>query len=122
MTTPDKTRPEASTLPGELAEIFSRSAHAEAVFGQPVVQKGCSVVPVARAKWGLGGGRRLSGSRPGEGGGRLRVDPIGVVILRGRKARFQPIRPRRQRIEIGLALGVGLLLGLLFQSREPDRI
>jgi hypothetical protein len=109
---------EPASVPGEIAEIFGRTAHPDTVFGQPIVQDGIAVLPVARARWGLGGGRRMSGGKPAEGGGgRLRIDPIGVVVLRGHRAKFQPIRSGRPRAAIGLALATGFLLARVLHAR-----
>ncbi len=99
----------------QLGETFARSARVETIFGQPVVQDSCSVVPVARARWGFGGGQKASGEGSGQGGGGgLRVDPMGIVVLRGGDAEFRPIR----RISPLVVLGIGIAAGLLISRRR----
>jgi uncharacterized spore protein YtfJ len=79
-----------------LAKRVGLSARASAVFGDPVEQKRVTVIPVAKARWGVGGG---SGGRPGEegsgGGGGSIVTPIGFIEVREGEARFVRIRDLR---------------------------
>jgi uncharacterized spore protein YtfJ len=90
-----------------LADRVGAAATAGAVFGQPVEREGVTVIPVARAIWGFGGG---SGGEPtqqgsGGGGGGL-VTPVGCIEVRESGAEFKPIRDPRL-----LAAGVGLAVG-----------
>ena len=39
-----------------LAERLGASASASSVFGEPVERDGVTVIPVARVRWGVGGG------------------------------------------------------------------
>lgn len=106
----------AISIPGELGEIFLRSARVDAVFGAPVTEGGITVVPVARARWGVGGGSGRRSARTGEpregggGGGGMRVDPVGFVVLRGEDAEFRPIRAEPK---WGLLLGLAALAFVL---------
>jgi uncharacterized spore protein YtfJ len=105
----------AATLAGELGEIMGRAARVDTVFGDPVTQDGLTVVPVARARWGFGGGRRLGGdgeARGGMGGGGgMRVDPVGIVVIRGDDAEFRPIKVEpRWGLLLGLA-AIGFVIG-----------
>lgn len=113
--TPDQSiSDDGRAIAQQLGETFGRSARVETIFGQPVVQDGCAVVPVARARWGFGGGRRVLGGSSGQGGGGgLRVDPVGIVVLRGGDAQFRPIR----RISPLVVLGIGIAVGLLISRR-----
>jgi len=89
-----------------LADRLGSSAHSTAVFGEPVERDGVTVIPVAKARWGFGGGggRPLAqsgeppGGRPagreGEGtggGGGVAVAPVGFIEIRGDGARFRRI-------------------------------
>jgi hypothetical protein len=91
-----------------LAEKVGATARASAVFGDAVEREGVTVIPVARAKWGFGGG---SGGREGEqgtgGGGGTSVSPVGYIELRAGEARFRRITGRSQLVAIGLAAGAG---------------
>ena len=96
-----------------LADKLGSSAHSAAVFGQPVERDGVTVIPVAKARWGFGGGggRPLvqpgetpppPGAEPGErhggrqgegtrGGGGVAVAPVGFIEVRADGARFRRI-------------------------------
>lgn len=90
---------EAADFMQRLGERVGLSARASAVFGDPVVRDGVTVIPVAKTTWGFGGG---SGSGSGEagnigsgGGGGGIVSPIGFIEVGEREARFVPIRDLR---------------------------
>jgi len=91
-----------------LAERVGAAAQASAVFGQPVERGGLTVIPVARATWGFGGG---SGEKAAErglgGGGGTSVVPIGYIEVRDMGAEFKPIRSPRVLMAAG-ALAAGL--------------
>ena len=82
-------------LTERLAERIGATARASAVFGEAVEDQGVTVIPVARARWGFGGG---SGARDGEqgggGGGGTSVSPVGYIELRAGEARFRRIHNR----------------------------
>jgi uncharacterized spore protein YtfJ len=72
------------------------------VFGAPIDRDGVTVIPVARARWGMGGGfapkhplDRGPGGEPsfGGGGGTI-VKPVGFIELRQGQARFRAIPDR----------------------------
>lgn len=70
-----------------LAERLGATAGASAVFGAPVEQDGVTVVPVARARWGVGGGSgrgkgKKGGDERGAGlGGGVDASPVGFIEL-----------------------------------------
>jgi uncharacterized spore protein YtfJ len=108
-----------AAIAGEIGEIFGRAARVETVFGQPVTQDGLTVVPVARARWGFGGGR---GFRPGEqgerregmgGGGGMKVDPVGIVVIRGDDAEFRPIKAEPRWGLLAGLVALGFVIGRL---------
>jgi hypothetical protein len=79
----------------QLAARVGATARASAVFGEPVEGQGVTVIPVARARWGFGGG---SGGRDGEegsgGGGGTSVSPVGYIELRDGEAQYRGIHDR----------------------------
>jgi uncharacterized spore protein YtfJ len=97
-----------------LAERVGATARASAVFGDAVEREGVTVIPVARAKWGFGGG---SGGREGEegsgGGGGTSVSPIGYIELRAGGARFRRINSSLK-IVVALVAAVACGLSALF--------
>jgi hypothetical protein len=81
------------------------------VFGSPVERDGVTVIPVAKARWGMGGG---SGAKSREarplgsaGGGGAIVKPMGFLELAGGRTRFRPI------LDPGLVAGTAIATGLL---------
>jgi uncharacterized spore protein YtfJ len=108
-----------------LAERVGATARATAVFGDAVEREGVTVIPVARAKWGFGGG---SGGREGEegagGGGGTSVSPGGYIELRAGEARFRRITGRSQIVAVGLAAvagGLSTAIGLRLARKARSR-
>ena len=106
---------ERSELVNELLErigqTVGRRAQASAVFGEPVQREDVTVIPVAKARWGMGGG---SGAKSREarplgsaGGGGAIVKPMGFLELAGGRTRFRPI------LDPGLVAGTAIATGLL---------
>jgi uncharacterized spore protein YtfJ len=101
---------------GSLGDRLGRAARAAAVFGEPVERDGVTVIPVARARWGMGGG---SGKRPkgvGGGGGAV-VSPMGFIEIRAGAARFKPIVSLKVVFSFLVAV-VALVLGAWKLRRE----
>ena len=107
---------------GRLAERVGAQANVRAVFGEPIERDGLVVVPVAKVRWGFGGGAgrgplpgvdpaigtnaggmdsaeaELEGSSSGGGsgqggGGGVTADPIGWLEISDGGAEFKPIVP-----------------------------
>ena len=85
---------------GTMAEKLGAVAKASTVFGEPVERDGITVIPVAKARWGFGGGagqRKDSGDGGSQedgagGGGGVYVTPVGFIEIKNHEARFRPIR------------------------------
>ncbi len=85
---------------GTMAEKLGAVARASTVFGEPVERDGITVIPVAKARWGFGGGagQRSETGDDGEheegagGGGGVQVTPVGFIEMRNNEAYFRPIR------------------------------
>lgn len=80
-----------------LAKQVGARAGVTVVFGDPIDRGDLTVVPVARVRWGFGGGAgnsgeatNVTGSGSGGGGGVL-ADPIGYVEIGPGGAAFRPI-------------------------------
>lgn len=100
-----------------MAERVGAKASVRAVFGDPIEKDGITVIPVARVRWGFGGGagrgpiavgpgtpdvgtegatqdltidEGISGSGTGGGGG-VTADPIGYIEIGPDGATFHPI-------------------------------
>ncbi|HLH11369.1 MAG TPA: spore germination protein GerW family protein [Methylovirgula sp.] len=96
---------EARAIARQVGETFGRAARVETVFGEPIREQGCTIVPVARARWGFGGASKEAGGSQAGGGG-VRVDPVGIIVLRGGEAEFRPIGRGTLAFLIGLAVGL----------------
>ena len=85
---------------GTMAEKLGAVARAATVFGEPVERDGITVIPVAKARWGFGGGagkRKDEGSDGKQedgagGGGGVQVTPVGFIEIKNHAANFRPIR------------------------------
>ena len=100
-----------------MAERVGGKASVRAVFGDPIERDGITVIPVAKVRWGFGGGAgrgpiamgpgiegrtvpevsltedmRQSGAGSGGGGG-VTADPIGYLEIGPDGASFRPITP-----------------------------
>jgi uncharacterized spore protein YtfJ len=102
-------RPQA-LLMDRLAEKLGGSAKAATIYGAPVEHDGVTVIPVAKAMYGFGGG---SGNRSGEegsgGGGGVMIKPVGYIEMKQGSSRFYPIRDPLMMIP-AIALGGILIL------------
>jgi len=101
--TMDEVRQAVSRAPADrllerLAELVGARAGVQAVFGEPIRHDDRTVIPVARVRWGFGGGGGsadgpTSGPASGSGGGGgVAADPIGYVEIGPEGAAFRPIR------------------------------
>jgi hypothetical protein len=65
----DETRRAAGQTPADrllerLAVLLGAKAGVEAVFGEPIMRERLTVIPVARVRWGFGGGQAAPRDRP----------------------------------------------------------
>lgn len=82
-----------------MAERVGGNARAEAVYGAAVERDGVTVIPVAKVRWGFGGGDGTSAGGAGAaqaaggsgGGGGVTVSPLGYIELSGGESRFRRI-------------------------------
>jgi len=85
---------------GTIAEKLGAVARAATVFGEPVERDGITVIPVAKARWGFGGGAGFRKDDDGAGkqedgaggGGGVQVTPVGFIEIKNDAANFRPIR------------------------------
>lgn len=120
----------SNILPASLLERFADklgvTARAATVFGEAVERDGVTVIPVAKAKWGMGGGggHRRPGAQEGMGGGGgVTVTPVGYIEIKDGHSSFRPIWDPVTRIIAAAGGGIGLLLilrGLAGLRRDPD--
>jgi uncharacterized spore protein YtfJ len=92
----------------ELAEIIGKKANATAVFGSPVVDRERTVIPVAQARFGLGGGDSLIAK--GLAGG-MTAKPLGFIIIDKLGVRFHRT-PQPSLAQFALAAVVGFAIAI----------
>ncbi len=103
-----RARVEAGAFVERLGDRIGASMRASAVFGQPVERGGITVIPVAKATWGFGGGSGGEAGKEGTGGGGGGfVAPLGYIEVRESGAKFKRIRdPRLIAAVLVAAIGV----------------
>ncbi len=118
-----------------MAERVGAKASVRAVFGDPIERDGLTIIPVARVRWGFGGGagrgpiavgpgidgqgapadeatdQRAPGSGTGGGGG-VAADPIGYLEIGVEGATFRPITTPMPSPALLVAIGVTVVLVL----------
>ena len=76
-----------------MAEKFGAVARASTVFSEPIEREGVTIIPVAKARWGFGGGIGHRKDEDGAGGGGgVQVTPVGFIEIKNGRAEFRPIR------------------------------
>ncbi|HEY2759427.1 MAG TPA: spore germination protein GerW family protein [Pirellulales bacterium] len=75
-----------------LAKRMGVAGSAKSVYGDPVEHNGVTVIPVAKVRWGFGGGAgRKPGKRGTGGGGGMHSVPVGYIELKDGESNFKPI-------------------------------
>lgn len=76
-----------------VAEKIGQHAHAKTVYGDAVQQDGVTIIPVAKVRWGFGGGSGKKKGKSGKGGGGgLKAAPLGYIEIKDGQTEFKPIR------------------------------
>lgn len=95
-----------------MADRLGVFASASAVFGEPVERDGVTVIPVAKVRWGFGGGEgRDEGddeegpSAGSGGGGGVMASPLGFIEVRDGHADFRLVRDPASYAPLVLASG-----------------
>ena len=111
-------------------EHLHASASVKAVYGDPIVIEGKTIIPVAKVAYGFGGGTGTKtagaeGMAPGEkaagegGGSGVAAKPVGVVEITGVETRFLPFgETKKLTIAAAMGSGLGLLFGVLLGRRR----
>jgi uncharacterized spore protein YtfJ len=123
--------PQATFL-DRLADKIEQTMGAKAVFGEPVQRDGTTVIPVAQARWGVGGGMGTRMRRENEpmsgtgGGGGGVISPLGFIEMCEGEATFKPIRNPQLTVIAGTVLGLAALrmfgrVGRVMERRRTVR-
>lgn len=94
-----------------LSEKVSRAASAKTVYGAPVERDGITVIPVAKVRYGFGGGsgRKHAGEEGSGGGGGAYARPVGYIEIKNDGAQYHRIRDPSAMVPI---IAVGGLVGI----------
>ena len=104
-----------------LADRVGLRAGASAVFGEAVEADGVTVIPVAKVRWGFGGGggRGIQeGTEKGEvgegsgGGGGVMASPLGFIEIRDGRAEFRRTHDPVSAVPVIIASGAAAWLCL----------
>ncbi len=100
------------TLMEQLADRLGVAATARTIYGEPVSRDGMTVVPVAKVRYGFGGGMGpRAGRESAGGGGGIQVFPIGFIEMGERSARFRRIGPSPALVVAAGVMAAAWLLG-----------
>lgn len=102
-----------------LGERLGSQATVKAVFGEPVERGEVTVMPVARVRWGYGGGAgsgpmgdaTTNGHEPASGsggGGGVMADPMGYLEVRSTGATYVPLASPYLNPWLIVAIGVSV--------------
>ena len=96
-----------------LAEKLGITATAKSVYADPVERDGITIIPVAKVRYGFGGGRQEGKQQAEGGGGGVQVVPVGYIELKEGSSKFRRISNPAATLRV-LASG---LIGLLILRR-----
>jgi uncharacterized spore protein YtfJ len=128
----ERTEVEHVSFLDRLADELAGTVNVNAVFGTAVERDGVTVIPVAKARWGMGGGlapqtpreresERNAERRLGGGGGAI-VKPIGFIVLTEGRAKFRSMRTPMGTAFVAVVAGILGLFGAkaIASVREPE--
>ena len=104
----------ADKLLERVAKTIGEKAMVSTVFGEPVERKGITVIPVAKARFGFGGGGGVGGREGqegsgGGGGGGAAVSPLGYIEVRDGGAEFRRISAPTDLVPLVAAASIAAL-------------
>jgi len=101
----------SSSFVERIAEKLSSAANATRIYGEPVERSGVTVIPVAKAAYGFGGGAgKKTGDEGSGGGGGIALTPIGYIEMKEGTTKFHSIRDPQTLLKIIAISGVVTLL------------
>jgi uncharacterized spore protein YtfJ len=102
-----------------LCQSIVNQVGAKTIFGDPISANGKTVVPVAKVRYGFGGGSGRKSQQDNEegfgGGGGFIGTPVGIIEISNEETRFIPISSNWP---IVAAVAVGVCLGLLIAPKR----
>jgi uncharacterized spore protein YtfJ len=87
-----KPKKRKATFVERVAEKMGMAASAKNVYADPVEHDGVTIIPVAKVRWGFGGGSgKKQGKRGKGGGGGMHSTPLGYIEMKDGETTFKPI-------------------------------
>jgi uncharacterized spore protein YtfJ len=96
-----------------IGDRFATTASVKLIYGDPVTAGDRTVIPVARLRYGFGGGVGKTEEGGGGGGGGVVAHPAGALEISPAGTRFIEFEDKRK---LGAALAAGFALGILIAS------
>jgi uncharacterized spore protein YtfJ len=96
-----------------IGDRFATTASVKLIYGDPVTAGDRTVIPVARLRYGFGGGVGKTEEGGGGGGGGVIAHPAGALEISPAGTRFIEFEDKRK---LGAALAAGFALGILIAS------
>jgi uncharacterized spore protein YtfJ len=110
----------------EMFNTIQSNVHVKKVYGDPISAEGKTVIPVARVRYGFGGGIKPdnhSGSgteeEKAEGGGGASATPLGVIEISKERTHFVPVASNRAMIGM---MAAGFLLGSMLRRKKKEKV
>jgi len=95
-----------------IASHLGGAASVRTVYGAPIERDGTTVIPVAKVRYGFGGGSGRGAAKGQEGGGAgggVQVSPVGYIEMSGGAVKYRRIRAVPALVSV---LGMGLAVWL----------
>jgi uncharacterized spore protein YtfJ len=101
----------SGSLVERLAEKLSAAASVAKIYGEPIDRDGTTIIPVAKVRYGFGGGGRGTRDEVGSGGGGgVQVTPYGYIEIKNGSSEFRRIRGAEAILPFILAGGIASLI------------
>lgn len=113
-----------------MSERLQTTATVKAVYGDPIIAEGKTIIPVAKVRFGFGAGfgesdfgeeansNHPAAGKGGGGGGGVEVRPIGFIEITPGESRFVPIGERQK---VARWAFIGVLAGLMLFRRRRKK-
>ena len=94
-----------------ISERLEGAANVRTVYGEPIVAEGKTIIPVAKVRYGFGGGfgedkGSEDAGQGGGGGGGVEVTAVGILEITAEGTRYVSFEDRNRLIKAGLAIGL----------------
>jgi uncharacterized spore protein YtfJ len=103
-------------LVDQMSQRIGEVVNGRLIYGDPIERDGTTVIPVARVRFGFGGGSKNPEGRGGAGGG-AQIAPVGFIVMSPRGASFRRISRRMPVLPLAAIAVIGLVVARLAGRR-----